>query len=248
MVFGITAVLVFSFLMISCGSDNANGPDGNPDLTDFVLAFIGMDPHLDQLVEGRIISDQDQLLAYFMINQLELANESLRMSDALPEGDYHLDFFADLNQNGQYDQPADDHAWRVDIPVGGIVNFTHNINFTDISTPTYDAAGERMTINFTNFTQQVGQMFELHVIEAQTERTVGFYRTNSIPSSAFTVSIPQIIEDGVQYQIDFYADRNDNRQYNFPPEDQSWRIMATGTASGINLNFAHNTNFTNLDF
>jgi hypothetical protein len=58
------------------------------------------------------------------------------MSPSLEPGmGYYLDFYADMNENGYYDVPPADHAWRIEIPTVAadtFIHFEHNTNFSDI--------------------------------------------------------------------------------------------------------------------
>jgi len=48
---------------------------------------------------------------------------------------YRLDYYADLNGNGQCDPPSNDHAWRVDlgtVTADVAEQVAHNTNFTDV--------------------------------------------------------------------------------------------------------------------
>ncbi|NIP41141.1 MAG: hypothetical protein GWO41_00650, partial [candidate division Zixibacteria bacterium] len=70
-----------------------------------------------------------------------------------------------------------------------------------------------MILNFQNFTNYIGDLMEIRVIERETGRVVGFYRFNGIPNAVFTAYLPQIIEDDRSYNIDFYVDRNQTKSY-----------------------------------
>ena len=48
------------------------------------------------------------------------------------------------------------------------------------------------------------------------------------------------------YYVDFYSDHNRNGQYDAPPADHAWRISLSDVAGDTVVNFAHNTNFTNI--
>jgi hypothetical protein len=89
---------------------------------------------------------------------------------------------------------------------------------------------------------------EIRVIERESKRVVGFYRFDEIPNAVFTAYLPQVIENDMPYQIDFYVDRNQTKSYDPPPEDHAWRIETIGTGSGLSINFSHNLDFTDIDF
>ncbi len=86
------------------------------------------------------------------------------------------------------------------------------------------------------------------MIDIDFNRTVGVYRLDELEIVDFTATIPGIIENGRDYQVDFYADFNDNGTYDAPPTDHAWRIQGTGTSNGLTLHFDHNTNFTDVGF
>ena len=95
-----------------------------------------------------------------------------------------------------------------------------------------------------------GGLFEVRVIEADSGRLVGRWVTNNLnlQSNDITLTIPGIIKDGTEYQVDFFADLNDNQAYDAPPDDHAWREMVTGDGSGATVSFNHNTNFTDVQF
>lgn len=225
--------------------DTGTGPGDQP--VDFTFQYTDMTPHIDQLVEFRIVDTSDVLAARAILDPLPGAAGSLVMPKGVPVGDFRLDFFADFNQNQSYDAPPVDHAWRVDIPSTGTVSFTHNLSFTDISLPVI-TQGSTFQLNATGFTPHLTQLLELRVIEMASGRTVGQYRLGSVPAADFSLTILGIIEDGKMYQIDFYADLNGNGSYDAPSTDHAWRVTQVGTASGLTLNFPHNVTFTDIGY
>lgn len=239
-----------TILIAGCSDNNTTNPPGPRQYRDLQVNFSSMTPHIGQLMDFRVITSDDNLQARAFIDPLFQADEKFIMPLAVPNGVAHLDFFADLNLNRAYDTPPTDHAWRIDLPDTGraLVSFTHNTNFTDISNPPFTDMGSVFTLNLTGFTPHLGQMFELHVIEQGSGRTVGLYRLNIVIASDFTLTIPGIIRDGVAYQVDFYADLSGNRGYNPPPIDHAWRLTGTGGSGGLTLNMSHNTNWTDIGF
>jgi len=103
------------------------------------LRFEGMDPHLGQMLELRVV-DLDSLEELERLSLPEIPMGSFDLEIAgLPEGgDLRLDFYADLSGNGRYDAPPVDHAWRLevlDLAAEESLVFTHNTEFTDIAWP-----------------------------------------------------------------------------------------------------------------
>jgi hypothetical protein len=108
--------------------------------------------------------------------------------------------------------------------------------------------GLDFTLNFTGMVPHVGQLLEVRVINASSGLTVGSQRVAAVPSPAFSVSIPGIVENGQAYRVDFFADLNGNGVYNAPPADHAWRLTGTAGATGLTLDFAHNAVFTDVQF
>ncbi|MCF8226471.1 MAG: T9SS type A sorting domain-containing protein [Bacteroidales bacterium] len=101
------------------------------------LSFSEMLAHVGQLFK-LYIRYQSNFETIDSIIVEELAGPDFQLqSDAIISGDsYYIDFFADMNENGSYDAPPEDHAWRIRLDeVSGdtTIEFTHNSNFTDIS-------------------------------------------------------------------------------------------------------------------
>jgi len=98
--------------------------------------FKGMTLHLDQV-----------MYLYLRNHETDLIFDSLKVdpivSDTFdvsffsiePDGSYHVDFYVDFNENGGYDLPPTDHAWRIHllhIEGDTILDFAYNTIFTDI--------------------------------------------------------------------------------------------------------------------
>jgi hypothetical protein len=105
------------------------------------VQFADMTPHIGQKLELRLINKNDLLELYRTAVDPISGAEFNTVLDGLKDGgSYYVDFYADLNENGQYDAPPVDHAWRLNIDnVDGtteILKFNHNTDFTDIGWPT----------------------------------------------------------------------------------------------------------------
>jgi len=103
------------------------------------LVFSGMDPHLGQQFELRIVNKGTGVeLERITVPEIPVPEFELSFA-VLEEGaSYQIDFYADHNGNGCYDTPPTDHAWRLELnAVSGdtTLSFTHNTDFTDITWP-----------------------------------------------------------------------------------------------------------------
>lgn len=116
--------------LAACGLALAQGP------YDLTVKLNGMNPHVGQMLPLRVLELPDSIqVAADTVDTLEVI-DSLTFQGILDSGkSYLVDFFADLNKNGQYDAPPADHAWREtldSVQANQTILFTHHIAFTDI--------------------------------------------------------------------------------------------------------------------
>lgn len=211
----------------------------------FTLDLTGMTPHLGQLMELRIVNQSDGSEAgRTRLDTIAAANFSVKVSGIEPGEDYNVDFYADFNNNGLYDPPPMDHAWRISFSntTGDVgMAFAHNTNFTDVSWVYL------FTMNLMGMNPHLGQLFELRVVDESDESEVGRVKLDSIVVPDFSVFVPGILIGG-NYRADFYADFNNNGTYDPPPTDHAWRELFSDTTGNVELNFTHNTNFTDIEY
>ena len=100
--------------------------------------FTDMNPHVGQNFIVRIIDKANNSIIFS--TQTTVSSAFTLYSYGIENGkSYNIDFYADHNGNGLYDNPPLDHAWRIELNnVAGdtILNFVHNIIFTDIGITT----------------------------------------------------------------------------------------------------------------
>lgn len=203
--------------------------------------FNGMNPHVGQTL-WLAVTDK--------ATGIEIGRKSVTVSQSFSVDmpgieagkSYNVDFFADHNGNGIYDAPPTDHAWRMDLnDVAGnaVLEFTHNTTFTDI------VWKYKLTVHFTGMTPHLGQKVTLFLIWADT----GFYQDTlvvpSVPAADFDINSYEI-KPGFNYSINFYADHNNNGIYDSPPTDHAWHLFVEAVKGDTIVNFAHNTNFTDI--
>ena len=219
-----------------------------PVMRDFTALLTDFGPHMDQLVEARIIDDSNRLQGYAIINPLESANYGIMLDGLLGDDMYRVDMFADYNNDGGYDAPPVDHAWRYAVPPSGVLTVVHNTDFTDIAATAFVSPGADFVMQFVDYQPHAGQLLEVKVVN-EDGRVVGYYRLGEVPATGqFSISIPGIIVSGEDYTVDYYADYNNDGNYDAPPVDHAWRSTAAGTASGLSIAVVHNTDFTNVQF
>ena len=204
-----------------------------------VINFSGMDPHNNQMLYLRVYEKNSG-------KEIERTIEDISPSftdsiSGIKKGkSYYIDFFADHNSNGKYDAPGTDHAWRLelnDVMGDTTLNFAHNTNFTDIMWQ------NRLTVHFTGMTPHVGQDLWLAVVDKNSGMEVD--RVHTVVEEEFMVHAYGI-KSGMSYNVDFFADFNENGMYDAPGTDHAWRMDLDNVTGDTTLNFAHNTNFTDI--
>jgi hypothetical protein len=209
------------------------------------VRFSAMDPHLGQLLELRVLEQTTgQEIGRTRVEFISQPDFDVVVPGIRLGMNYDVEFYADLNGNFLYDAPPADHAWRLSASaVSGDerLDFAHAPPFTDIS---WDYL---FTMNFSGMTPHLGQLFEFRVVDEATSQEVGRVLLDSILVPDYVISVPGILP-GNNYRADFYADHNGNGGYDPPPVDHAWRILFTDSTGNVAENFAHNTNFININW
>jgi hypothetical protein len=224
----------------------ACGEGDDQTVRDLQFSMDGMDIHDGQLVEIRLVNSNDFVVARAIVDPLVGSAFSMRLRGAVLEGPHRVDFWADLSKNGAYDAPPTDHGWRLETCASGAWTFSHSTNFADVSQPEPGLVGGDFVLNLVGMVPHLGQLLEFWVIDQSNGRMVGYYRLAEPPDVDFTIRIRGIIEPSAQYTVAFYADKNNNLQYDIPDLDHAWRLSGTGDASGLTIDFAHHTDFDDI--
>lgn len=212
---------------------------------DVVLNLTGMTPHIGQKFEARLVSkrtgkEEDRE----KVSSISGADFSVTLKGEVGEN-YFIDFYADLNQNGQYDAPPADHAWRMnaDNLSMGSNNFTfsHATNFTDIEWK------HELKFQLNGMTPHIGQAMGFRLVDVQNGKEAGREDLSAVPGANFNVDFP-LLEPGHSYNLDFYADLNQNGRYDAPPADHAWRLSLGPVDGDKTLSFSHATNFTDIQW
>ncbi len=215
----------------------ADGNNGEKHM--LTVNFTGMNPHVGQDL-WLAVTDKSSGMEVDRVKATAEVDFIIQV-DGIENGmSYTIDFFADHNQNGMYDAPPTDHAWRLeldDVMGDTTLNFAHNTDFTDIMWQ------NRLTVNFTGMNPHVGQDLWLAVTDKSSEMEVDRVKTTA--EVDFMVHVYGI-ENGMSYTIDFFADHNQNGMYDAPPTDHAWRLELDDVMGDTTLNFAHNTDFTDI--
>lgn len=209
-----------------------------------IVDFTGLNPHLGQQLELRVVESATGKEVERIKQMISMANFSIEIPGIKSGTEYNVDFYADLNKNGMYDAPPVDHAWRETFTAGDsnqVISFSHNTNFEDIDWV------YQMTLAAVNMDPHLGQLFELKVINTSSSDEVGSFSMPSVMVPFFFVRVPglRIAEN---YNVDFYADFNQNGSYDAPPLDHAWRVNFEDDDGDEIVDFSHNTDFTDIMF
>lgn len=205
-----------------------------------IVQFMGMNPHVGQMLSLAVKDTTSGMELDRVMTTIDTADFMLYVYGIENGMSYHVDFYADFNSNGSYDAPPTDHAWRMelnDVMGDTTLVFSHNTNFTDIMWM------NKLTVMFMSMTPHVGQDFWLGVIDKDSGEELA--SVNRTAEENFEIEIFGI-ENGISYNIDFYADHNQNGAYDAPPTDHAWRIELMDVVGDTTLSFTHNTNFTDI--
>jgi plastocyanin len=203
------------------------------------INFTGMNPHIGQNLWLAVI-DKNSGIEISRVDTIAEENFMVHVNGIEDGMSYNVDFYADHNQNGVYDAPPTDHAWRLeleDVMGDTTLNFVHNTNFTDIIWQ------NRLTVHFTGMNPHVGQDFWVGLVDQESGNL-----TDSIETTASVDFMVHFngIENGMSYHVNFYADHNQNGMYDAPPTDHAWRLELENVMGDTTLTFAHNTNFIDI--
>lgn len=211
----------------------------------YKLQFSGMTPHIGKKLEVRLINQGSMEEAGRIALGAIPGDEFDVLLPFISTGEnYDVDIYADHNGNGVYDAPPADHAWRIELTgVEGDEDddFIHNTNFTDIGW------AYRFTLNAMGMTPHLGNQFELRLVNQSTLEEAGRTKLDSIVLADFSAMAIGLVS-GESYFVDFYADHNGNGMYDAPPADHAWRLDLTGVTGDSELDFTHNTNFTDIEW
>ncbi len=248
----------------SLGQGGTTGAAPSP-YRDLRFTLKNMKPHAKHYFAYRIVSDQNIVvgegaLAPFGPSVQGPNNDPLdtliEVHHAVPKvGNFHLDFYADLDGSGSYNGigaiKTNDHAWRItslnelDPSVGTVtddaidITFSHTTNFNDIDEGgAPQLVGLDAHINLVNTSAFYGRVVEVRVIDRANDHTVGIERFTSLDASQTVATVAGMIDPGVDYDIEVYADGNGDSIYqdtDVAGGDSGWRIPVTATDDGLEV-------------
>ena len=216
------------------------------------INFSGMTPNIGQMFRLRVVEQSTgSSVKDTTIASLTTANFQIAFPKILESGkSYNIDFYIDLNQNGVYDTPPVDHAWRLTVssPTADVtLAFSPNSSYTDIKYPS-DPGPYDLALNFSGMTPDIGQKFQLRVVDSASAEKAADTTLTAVPGADFQISFSRILKARHSYNIDFYADMNNNGIYDPPPADHAWRLKISSAYGKSTLTFTYSTSFTDVRF
>lgn len=222
---------------------------------DFVAHLIGFEAFVGERVEVRVVNQSD--ITDFVVEGRAVldpmvADRLFAMPLALPEGSYGVDVFVDLDRSGDYE--PEEPLWRA--ALGPDRKLHLEAADTDIMAENMDpmtrAEGTDFVLSLTGMNVHTGdvQQLEVLVVDRTDARSVGYFFLPDINANDIEIVIPDVIEAGHDYQVDFYADANRNGRYDDPglEGDHTWREEGAGTAGevGLQIDFDHQAIFDDV--
>lgn len=187
---------------------------------DLRLTVRGMNSHVNELFEYRIVDSTNTLQSRGQIFPLGGPAASLFAPGAVPKqnGPFNLDFYADHDGTPGYNRDpvngTGDHSWRIPLTSdllddngAFVITFDHNTSFSVLTNPAPPREiGMPATIRLTNMGAFVGKRIELRIADASSKRVVVLYRVPVLGAPTYNFTVPGMIESGVSYTVELYTD------------------------------------------
>jgi hypothetical protein len=110
----------------------------------------------------------------------------------------------------------------------------------------FTSPNANVTVHFTGMSPHLNQNLYLRVVDTGSMEETGRV-VHQVTTANFDITLDAVVPGG-SYFVDFFADVNSNDLYDVPPIDHAWRLELNNAVGGDELNFAHNTNFTDIQW
>lgn len=195
------------------------------------------------------------LLSRGVVAGLDPARESgsfdVRLFNAIPPGgveNLRILIWEDLNGDDMFVFNEDRaRQYPIECP-SGLVDVTLDDAERDINDPPVTAPAGSVVYTIRGFVDSApheDDLFELAVVDESANTVVGYYRVPFITEDEFAVRIPNVVNDGQSYVLEFYADQNNDFSYTVN-DDHYWREPEVANANGIEGTFDHVGEFVEL--
>ncbi|MFH2005878.1 MAG: hypothetical protein ABI333_04735 [bacterium] len=204
----IFSLLVTSLFLARCGDDGGVADDGPYDL---IFSGASYDPHEGQQLFVAVVDVAAGTIVAAEQATVTGGSFDFTWIDLLEKGrDYRLDFFADLNQDGDCNPAPEDHVWSTSISAASgdqDVEVTHNTDFSPAACSTFSQASVfyDLTFNGAGYAPHNGQTLYVAVVDASDDSVLA-RDSVALASGEFSFYWPNILVEGGSFRIDYYAD------------------------------------------
>jgi hypothetical protein len=219
----------------------------NPNYNDIELTLKGMDSHVHEYFEARIVDTTGVVQTRLVAQPFGGVNEAFTIPAAVQIGTtgLKLEFYADHNGDGKFDltPPPGDHSWIRNIDdfkagTDGVIriDFDHTTTFESLDPDM--SFGANLVVHVINAGSESGKRFQLRVADKSSKHVVGLYRVPQLMVPAFDAKVIGVIDSaqGTQYQVEMTFDDGMGGGVT------GYRIFgASGPGTGLDLTFDPNT-------
>lgn len=163
---------------------------------------------------------------------------------------YFVDYYADLSKNQACDAPATDHVWRKSISAtdSGALTVVHDSMWTD-QCSSFATLGNRKNLTFeatAGFAVHANSKIEVVVSRAKDGKAIAHAAIPKQEGDKFKFTWEGLLEVNEAYQLDYYADNNNNGTCNAPPDDHVWRENITAVTADVGVSVIHTSNWVDV--
>ena len=108
-----------------------------------------------------------------------------------------------------------------------------------------NSGNHALKLELQNYDPHVGQMVRARVLN-RTLKTVVKDDEMLLTTANQSFSWPQLLQNGHDYYLDFYADLNGNGACDSPDTDHTWRLKINQASADIAIDDKHNMNFSDI--
>lgn len=218
-----------------------------------VVDLDGFEDFAGERVELRLVNADNVIEVRAVIEDMPADGSHLFVLPfGLETADRRFDLYVDADGDELFTEggaaDAGDPSWQRPLDDDGYFAFTVDDARQSIGDPPTMPLGEDFVLDITDLRAHTDgmQALEMLVVNLETGLPVGYYYLSDVNAVDITVAIPGIIESGVPYRVDFFADKSQNGVYDPPPTDHTWTVRYEGTPSGIQETFPHNADFVDV--
>lgn len=219
-------VLAFTVSLTGCTllvDDRIGGlevapPDPNARV-DLSVGLRVFSPHVGQDVFLDAINPNGVIVAQALIANAPSDCLDVNLASAIPADTEVVDFWADLNRDGELSPPPQDHSWS-EMLVDGELLFVHNTDFADLTDEDFERTAAGFPLRFELFDVEtfVGQPVDVVYVNVTTdtdgnpvEQEIGLAHVSSIPESPVIVELSSVVDAGTEYIIEVSLGEGDTR-------------------------------------